>query len=447
MFLGVPGLKQSAVAILLLVAASAVLVSCGNNNYNYNLSSGPPLADPTKIKLHVFVSNPLYPNSSSTTPVLNVVDGQLDLISPGVISVVSSSPLPGMMVLFPNKRFTLVFSATNNSLTVINNASQAVAQNSGGQSSSITLPGFSESVVVAPDNVTLFAAVPTVAVTGQSPGVVSVLNLSADSITASVPVAGARFLAQSHNGNRVLVLGSRPDTVTVFAPSAVGTSTDPRTDIQSALFDHPVWAAFSSDDSTAYVLSCGAECGGTTASITAVDMNSNIPGPTIPLDAGTTGLLSSNTLYVAGTKPGPGTCAASTPTLATTCGEVSVVDLAGQSVTATATITDGYHDHIEMGANNQLFIGAHTCTNINVAASGNIPGEVRGCLSIFDTNKSTVVVPPHLGDVTGIQPISRRNVVYVVQKGNLSIYDTTTDDLQKTQVDIIGQAVDVKQVD
>ena len=54
---------------------------------------------------------------------------------------------------------------------------------------------------------------------------------------------------------------------------------------------------------------------------------------------------------------------------------------------------------------------------------------------------------PDLGDVTGIQPITRRNVVYVVQKGNLSIYDTTTDDLQKTQVDIIGQAVDVKQVD
>ena len=257
MFLGVPGLKQSAVAMLLLVAASSMLVSCGNN-YNYNLSSGPPLADPTKIKLHVFVSNPLYPNSSSTTPVLNVVDGQIDLISPGVISVAATSPLPGMMVLFPNKRFTMVFSPTNNTLTVVNNASQAVAQNSRGQSASITLPGFSESIVVAPDNVTGYAAVPTVAVTGQAPGVVSVLNLSTDSITAAIPVAGARFLAQSHNGNRILVLGSRSDTVTVLAPSAVGTSTDPRTDVQSSLFDHPVWAAFSSDDSTAYILSCGA---------------------------------------------------------------------------------------------------------------------------------------------------------------------------------------------
>ncbi len=117
------------------------------------------------------------------------------------------------------------------------------------------------------------------------------------------------------------------------------------------------------------------------------------------------------------------------------------------TVTTTATITDGYHDHIEMGSNGQLFIGAHTCTNINAPSSGGATGEVRGCLSIFDTAKSTVVVPPQLGDVTGIQPISRRNVVYVAQNGNLSIYDTTTDKLQTTQVDIIGQAVDVKQVD
>ena len=54
------------------------------------------------------------------------------------------------------------------------------------------------------------------------------------------------------------------------------------------------------------------------------------------------------------------------------------------------------------------------------------------------------MVPPLQGDVTGIQPINRRNVVYVVQNGELSIYDTTTDKLQTTQVDIIGQAVDVK---
>jgi hypothetical protein len=173
-----------------------------------------------------------------------------------------------------------------------------------------------------------------------------------------------------------------------------------------------------------------------------------LPGPSIPVDAGTVGLISGNTLYVAGTKPGANTCAGSTTaTLATTCGEVSAVDLGTLAVSATATITDGYHNQIQMGANNQLFIGAHSCTNIKAPANGSTPGEVRGCLSILDANKTTVVVPPLNGDVTGIQPITRRNVVYVVQNGQLDIYDTTTDKLQKTQVDIIGQAVDVLQVD
>ncbi len=439
-------MRQSVFAILVL-AAAAVLVSCGTN-YNNTAFGTTPGANPATIKVHVFISNPLFPNGTFTAPVLNVVDGQRDLLSPGVISVGATSTNPSSMVLFPNKRFTLVFSATNNSITVINNASQSVAQTSGGTSASITLPGFSESIVVAPDNVIGFAAVPTATVTGQSPGVVDVLDLANDVISAAVPIPGARYLAQSHVGNRILVFGSQPDTVTVLAPSAVGTSTDPRTDIQSALFDHPVWGAFSSDDSTAYILNCGPECGGTTASITLLDMNSNLPGPTIPIDAGTTGLLSGNILYVAGTKPGANTCAgSSTTTLATTCGEVSTVDLGSMAVTATATITDGYHNRIEMGANSQLFIGARTCTNIKAPSSGSTSGEVRGCLSILNISKSTVVVPPVLGDVTGIQPISRRNVVYVVQNGELGIYDTTTDKFQTTQVDIIGQAVDAKQVD
>jgi hypothetical protein len=447
MSLGASGLKQSALAVLLLTAVSAVLVSCGSNE-NPTVTGAAPVADPSKILVHVFVSNPLFPASTSTAPVLNIVDGQRDLISPNVVSVGSTSPMPGMMVLFPNKRFTLVFSSSNNAITVVNNASLAVAQGSGGTASSVTLPGFTESLIVAPDNVTGFAAVPNAPVTGQPPGLVNQLDLSADNISASIPVPGAQYLVQSHNGNRILVFGSSPNTVTVLTPASVGTGTDPRFEVQSSSFDHPVWGVFSSDDSTAYILNCGPECGGATASITALDMNSNIPGASVPVDAGTTGLLSGNILYVAGTLPGANTCAGSaTATLAMTCGEISAIDLSSMSVTTTAIIADGYHNHMELGANNQLFIGARTCTNIKVASSGNNPGETRGCLSIYDIAKSSVVVPPQVGDVTGIQPINRRSVVYVAQNGNLGIYDTTTDKLQTTQVNIIGQAVDVKEID
>ena len=340
---------------------------------------------------------PCFPTARRPLPVLNVVDGQRDLLSPSVVSVGATSPTPGLMVLVSQQEIHAGFQCLEQLHLLWSIMRPRVsAKLFRGTSASITLPGFSESIVVAPDNVTGFAAVPNAQVTGtgQSPGVVEVLDLSNDVISAALPVPGARYLAQSHNGNRVLVLGSRPNTVTVLAPSSVGTSTDPRTDVQSPLFDHPVWAVFSSDDSTAYILNCGPECGGTDRQRHAAGREQQ------PARAHHSGgrrhhrAAFRQHLYVAGPSRGPTLARFPPPTLATTCGEVSAVDLGSMTVTATATITDGYHNHMEMGANDQLFIGARTCTNIKVPASGSNPGEVRGCLSIFNTSKSTVVVPP-----------------------------------------------------
>src|SRR2546430_7860425 len=38
-----------------------------------------------------------------------------------------------------------------------------------------------------------------------------VLNLTNNAISATLPVSGARFVIQSHNGDRVLVFGNRAD--------------------------------------------------------------------------------------------------------------------------------------------------------------------------------------------------------------------------------------------
>jgi hypothetical protein len=90
-----------------------------------------------------------------------------------------------------------------------------------------------------------------------------------------------------------------------------------------------------------------------------------------------------------------------------------------------------------MGASSKLFIGARTCSNTS-----------QGCLSIYDTAaQSAVVSAAGGGDVTGIQPIASRNVVYVIEGGELRIYDTRTSQPQATQIDIVGKAVDVKSVD
>jgi len=448
MFYNVPGVNRTLVAFAVLVAACLVLVSCGsyNPNINQTITRGP-------VKLRAFVSNPLMPAGGSATPVLNVVDALNDKLSTSTVSLLTTSPFPGLMELFPNKRFTLVFSSTNsgNSITVVDNAKESAAQGSGGQATAINLPGPTESVVVAPDNVTGFVAVPSAPVAGQPQGALEVLDFSNNVTSATLPVSGARFVVQSHNGDRLLVFGNRAQTIAMITPSLIGT-TDPNVirDISTTAFDHPVWAVFSGDDNTAYVLNCGPECGGSQASVTPLDMNTSVPGTPLPLSNGTVtggatiGLLNGTTLYVAGSPPG---LACDSGTQAQSCGSVSVVDVGSMTVLNTSKIADGFHNRMELGANGRLFIGARACTNVNIPASGSSDGEVRGCLSIFDTKNSNVHVAPVNGDVTGLQPIPKRNVVYVVQAGELEIYDTTTDELQSKQVDILGQAIDVKVVD
>ena len=59
--------------------------------------------------------------------------------------------------------------------------------------------------------------------------------------------------------------------------------------------------------------------------------------------------------------------------------------------------------------------------------------------------------PPTPGDVTSIQPIATRTVVYVVQGGTLYVYDTKTDAVDPVEEqklsNLIGDFVDVKTID
>jgi hypothetical protein len=213
-------------------------------------------------------------------------------------------------------------------------------------------------------------------------------------------------------------------------------------------------------------MNCGPECGGPSTgsmanpcpgtpaaasctSVAVLDMTQSPPAiaSTTNVLAGTIGELQGSTLYVSGTPAIP-----SCDPTASLCGALTVLDFssgaamvdcaaASLSNCQMQAIPDGYHNRIQMGANGQLFVGSHACTNVT-GSSG-----MRGCLAIYDTVHSKVAVPPQNGDVTGIEPIPNRSVVYVCQGGGLQIYDTTTDLLQTTQVTIVGQAIDVKVVD
>jgi len=452
MLFGVPGLKRISVSIVALIIVCTALISCGKKNPTAIPST--ISSKPSGLTFRVFISNPLFPAGTGTGgagpffPVLNIVNAQLDVLSTSVVNVTGTITQPGLMALAPNLKYTVVYSQIGNTVAVVDNSTETVAKVAGSTTPvpAIALPGLTESIAVSPFATSAYVAVPTAPVFGENPGTVQVLNLQNGSTTASIPVPGAHWVVCSPDGNHVLVFSDNSDTVTVISTILIGTNTDPRSYITG--FDRPVWGIFTGN-SSAFVMNCGAQCGGTAAGVSVVNLGATSPSSTTPVDAATYALLNNTTLYVVGTPPGSNTCDG-TPTAATTCGRLSIIDTASMTVAGSAVITDGYHDRMQISQNGQLYIGSHSCTNINVSG-----GEVRGCLSIFNTTNGSIVIPPNNGDVTGIQQITGRDIVYLIQNGALQIYDADTNQLQYTpnntqnnngQVDIVGQLYDVKLV-
>jgi len=392
---------------------------------------------------------------------LHIEDAARDVESGFTIATGSQ---PATMALSLDKSITLVFDTGVVSLAVVSNSSESVLGH-------ISLPGLSTSYVSMADNTVGFVAVSSSNVTPCAPRCVEVVNLATTfdvtgtinlNTTSQLPLNATTTLVLGPAQNKLLVFGGpgeHVDTLTVIdtataetkpatAATQLGAADCIKASLPSNCFDRPVSAVFSGNSNTAYILNCGPECGGTAASVTMLDLTQTPPTPrmSIPVDGATVGLISGSTLYVAGSPPNTGCGSASLH--ATSCGTLQIIDTGTLTAAAPIIITDGYHDHMELGSNSQLFIGARSCTNINIQPP-DPNSEVRGCLTIFDTAASRVVVPPVNFDVTGIAPINGRNIVYVVQGGELKIYatDTSPPALTPTQIDVVGKAVDVKYVD
>ena len=393
-------MKRTLIGIVLIVLCAGWLLSCGGGS-----PSSSKLGATSGLTFRAFVSN-------SFSGQLDIVDASKDALS---TSTINAGVQPGAMAVTPDRTLTLVFDQGSHTFAVVDNATEQ-------QTASIGIPSFTDSFVVSSDSARLFAAVPQEGVFNQPNGAVEVLNIAGQFRITSIPVPGAHYLSLSNNGNRLLAFGDNNNSITVIDTTkinAVGETT------VVPGFDRPVAAAFSSDDSTAYVLNCGAECGGTSAGISVLNMSNLTITRTVPVQAATVGILNGTTLYVAGTRAGQ-----------QGAGVLQTMDTGSFAVTGPVAIGDGFHNRMAL-TNNFLFIGAHTCNNVT-----------QGCLSIFDTGANTATIDTPNGDVTGMEPITRnRNVIYVVEGGELRIFDTTTGKLSPTQFDIVGKAVDVKQID
>lgn len=223
----------------------------------------------------------------------------------------------------------------------------------------------------------------------------------------------------------------------------------------NASFDHPIKAVFSPDGTTAYVVNCGPECGGTTASLTTIPITSSSLNPgskgasgialvaqsniAVPNGA-TNAVFNGNTLYVAGQQLQPSGLFA---------GFLTVLNMPAGTISGTYSIGDGIHSRMVFADDNTLWIGSSQCNagvRFQQAQSGS--GTQYGCVTMFNTANNTATVDAYLGDGTGLAAVTGLHKVYTAEGGQVYIYKTTDmAALDNTNVTVAGTVIDVAYMD
>jgi len=417
---------KRAVLLLGTLISLFLIASCGGSGSSVTGPNGNVTVNkPSQLSNRAFITNQFSGN-------VQIMDSQQDITSfytttnnntgqtgPGITGTAVSILVGGSLtfaVLSPDGLETLVYNPTVHSFTFITNSSELTNGN-------VTMADWTDMALFSPDSKNLYVPVPNAPIANSVPGAVQVISTATGQISANYPVPSARFVAISPNGQTLLVFASNSDTMWLINLSA----TSP-TAVAIPGFARPVNAFFSSDSSTAYVLNCGPQCASQAGlpSVMRFDIPTQTVTATVQVGGARVGLLKGNSLYVAGFPGG-------------SIGTFDVVDVSTMTrVTPNSVaIGDGTHTTMAISNNNKLYIGAITCAN-----------TTNGCLSIVDlgTNKADPMPPPR-GAVTGLQSIPNRNTMYVVEGTVLNIYDTSSGQLQPTQITFRGALYGVIQVD
>ncbi len=358
----------------------------------------------SNIKDRVFVSN----SQSGYVQNIDVVKDQ----RAGTAFDVYIGGSPTFMDSTPDNITTAVYDSALTSIAVFSSDKED-------RIAKVGLNSSSDSIRISTDGLFVYAGVRNFINSSGPNGAVEVMDVTNNVIKAVYPVPNARWVALSHDNKTLLVF---PDDnsntpylidLTVTTPSAVPIP---------GTFDHPIGAYFSSDNTKVYILNCGAECGGSQASISELTL-SGLAERTVDVPAATIGVLDGTTLYVAGQTAGGGM--------------ISTVDTSAMTLGTTAAIGNGFHRVIR-SVSGKVWVGANSCNG-------------GGCLSVFDTSSGSVTVDnpaageTSKGDVTGMDFDSQSNIMFVCEGGELLRYDPSGNPLP-TKVDIVGTAYDVRAV-
>jgi hypothetical protein len=472
---------MSAAAALVVAAA---LAGCGGTTYfaGRNL---PPSGVTNRVL--IAIQNP----NIFTKGALQFVDAYYDIRSgftgtPSTFSISGySGALPVTIQNMPEEQVGVVYGSGDGSFIPVNYAQE----NTGGAVSNLNGP--SSSIFITRNQAYVFAA-------SQAAHVFTVVNRSTGGSYAlslpgvyrvSVNPGGSAALAFVQNSNyayyprqltsaQTISYSGGPTTWPLGAVDCEPLNgpawclfqaldpTSTSTNIKPLTFDRPVKAVFSADGGTAYVLNCGPECGGTTASISSLPVapliylvgqqsgtlptTSALASSTIPIPGGASNaLVDSSTLYVVGQQP----VQVQGQTLY--AGNMTVVNLLNNTVVPSTSavpnpvsISDGAPgavSRILLADNNTLWIGMTKCTNGVRAATG----EPFGCLTMLNTANNTVtLLEPYLGDLTGIAAVTGLHKIYVAQGGQVYIYSTVDgSSIDNQYVTVTGVAYDVAYMD
>lgn len=405
--------------LALMVAAIFLLtmIACGGSNNNgtsVTTSNGNTISS-SRLKNRAFITNQYSGNLqivdtandttafySSTNTNINTTNQIVDL-SVNIAVGISAT----FLARSPSGAMTAVYDPNTLGIGLVDNSTQVTT-------ATVALPDWAAMEVFSADSNTLY--VPT-----GNANAIQVIDVTNAVISTTYAVPSVRWIALDTTNNTLLAFADNSDSMWLIN---LGASTI--TPVAIPGFSRPVNAFFSSDGNTAYVLNCGTQCGGTAPpSVAQFDMPSQTIKTTVAVGGATVGLLNSNSLYVAGYGGGAN-------------GTLDIVDVGSMTRTTANSILINDGQQWKMGLNNnKLYIGAKTCSN-----------STTGCLSVVNLMTQTADAPlPPLGPVTGILSIANRDTMYVIEGGVLYIYDTTTDQLQKTQLGFRGALYDLAQID
>lgn len=465
------------------LVAAAVLAGCGTTQY----PDGRVLPPSGLVnRVVIAIQNPGTLNRGA----LQIVDAFYDERSgfngtPPIFSIAGySGALPITIQNMPEEQTGAVYGAGDGNLLFADYAKERITKTAAG------LPVPSSSIFMTRNQTYVFAASQTAhQFTVESPASGASLGLSLPGVyRVSVNPGGTVVLAFVQNSPYAYYPRSLTSAQTISYSG--GPSTWPKAAVdcepQSApiwclfqmqspdatdatgnyygaplTFDHPIKAVFSSDGGTAYILSCGPECGGTKAAITPVPIapmlfplsqasgllptTTALANATVLIPGGASNaLVSSSTMYVVGQAPQQ----INGQTLFG--GNLTVVNLANNSITSTTAISDGTPGTMSRmveADDNTLWIAMTGCiTGVRYATN---PATGYGCLTMYNTATNHVtLIEPYIGNATGVTAVLGLHKIYAAEGGQVYIYSTKDgSSINNDLVAVTGTAYDVAYID